>query len=183
VRAMVIDLGIGKLRAWRDGDQPSLVRYANNREIWLNLRDRFPYPYTPADAQSWVQFASSQNPPANHAIEVDGEAVGGVSLSLHDDIERVSAEIGYWLGEPFWNRGIMSAAVRAITKYAFAEFSLTRVYAVPYASNAASHRVLAKAGYVREALLRRSAIKDGTVLDQVLYAITDLDLSRHRPNV
>lgn len=176
---MEIDLGICRLRAWRDGDQPSLVRYANNRAIWLNLRDRFPYPYTTADAQSWVQFASSRNPPTSHAIEVHGEAVGGVSLHLHGDVERVSAEIGYWLGEPFWNRGIMSTAVRAVTQYAFAEFSLTRLYAVPYATNTASHKVLAKAGYTRDAFLRRSAIKDGIVLDQVLYAITDLDL-RHR---
>jgi ribosomal-protein-alanine N-acetyltransferase len=137
--------GICKLRGWREGDEPSLVRYANNREIWLNLRDRVPHPYTPADAQSWVQVASSRNPPINYAIEVDGEAVGGVSLILHEDVERVSAEVGYWLGEPFWNRGIMSAAVRAITRYAFAEFSLTCSRSVrsahPVQSNAATQPV------------------------------------------
>src|SRR5690606_1724188 len=145
--------------------------------IWLNLRDRFPHPYTAADAEWWIGHASNRHPPTSHAIEVDGEAAGDVSLTLHEDVERVSAEIGYWLGESFWNRGIMSAAVRAITRYGFSEFSLTRIYALPYASNVASHKVLERSGYTREAVLRRSAIKEGIVLDQVLYAITDLDIS------
>ena len=97
---------------------------------------------------------------------------------LHKDVERVAAELGYWLGEAFWGRGIMSVAVRAATEYAFSAFGLTRLYALPYARNSVSIRVLEKAGYTREALLRRSAIKDGVVLDQVLLAITDLDLAR-----
>ena len=99
-------------------------------------------------------------------------------MKLHDDVERVSAEIGYWLGQRFWDRGIMTTAVRAVTEYAFDQFSLTRVYAVPYVTNVASHRVLEKAGFAREGLLRRSAIKNGVILDQVLFAITDRDLGR-----
>jgi RimJ/RimL family protein N-acetyltransferase len=156
----------------------SLTIHANSRDIWLNLRDQFPHPYTAEDAEAWVKFASSQAQPTSLAIEVDSEAVGGVSLKLHDDVERVSAEIGYWLGQRFWSRGIMSAAVRAVTEYGFEQFSLTRVYALPFVTNVASHRVLEKAGYAREGLLRRSAIKDGIVLDQVLFAITDHDLVR-----
>lgn len=166
------------LRPWRVGDEASLVVHANNRDVWLNLRDQFPHPYTREDAEAWVKFASNQTQPTSLAIEVDSEAVGGVGLKLHDDVERVSAEIGYWLGQRFWNRGIMSAAVRAVTEYGFEHFSLTRVYALPFVTNVASHRVLEKAGYVREGLLRRSAIKDGVVLDQVLFAITDRDLAR-----
>lgn len=177
---MEIDCGVCRLRPWRVGDESSLARHANNRAIWLNLRDRFPHPYTPADAEVWVQIASSHRPLTNLAIDVSGEAVGGVSLMLHDDVERVSAEIGYWLGESFWGRGIMSLAVRAATEYAFASFDLTRVYALPYTRNEASMRVLEKAGYRREGLLRRSAIKDRVVLDQVLYAITDLDRTASR---
>jgi len=177
---MEIDLGICKLRAWRDGDLPSLVRYANDREVWLQLRDRFPHRYTPADGQAWIRFASSRTPATELAIEVDGEASGGIGVTLQEDVERVSAELGYWLGRLLWNRGIMSAAVRAATEYAFAAFSLTRIYALPFASNAASQRVLAKAGYVREGLVRRSAIKDGALLDQVLYAITDSDVLQTR---
>jgi RimJ/RimL family protein N-acetyltransferase len=169
------------LRPWRAGDESSLVVHANSRVVWLNLRDQFPHPYTSADAEAWVTFASRQAQPTSLAIDVASEAVGGVSLKLHDDVERVSAEIGYWLGERFWNRGIMTEAVRAVTEYGFEQFALTRIFAVPYATNVASHRVLEKAGYTREGLLRRSAIKDGIVLDQVLFAITDRDLARVRP--
>jgi RimJ/RimL family protein N-acetyltransferase len=165
------------LRPWRAGDATSLVRHANDRAIWLNLRDQFPHPYTAADADDWIAFASNRSPPASLAIEVESQAVGGVSLLPHDDVERVSAELGYWLGRVFWNRGVMTAAVRAITQYGFEQFALTRIYAVPFAANAASQRVLEKAGYTREGVLRRSAIKDGVVTDQVLFAITDRDFA------
>jgi [ribosomal protein S5]-alanine N-acetyltransferase len=175
---MRIDSSNFLLRPWRVGDEASLVVHANNREIWLNLRDQFPHPYTAADAEAWVRFASDQLRPTSLAIEIESEAVGGISLKLHDDVERVSAEIGYWLGQRFWDRGIMTGAVRAVTEYAFDQFSLTRVYAVPYVTNVASHRVLEKAGFAREGLLRRSAIKNGVILDQVLFAITDRDLGR-----
>jgi RimJ/RimL family protein N-acetyltransferase len=175
---MRIDLHNCLLRPWRTGDEASLVVHANNRNVWINLRDQFPHPYTRADAETWVAFASNQAQPTSLAIEVDSEVVGGVGLKLNNDVERVSAEIGYWLGEGFWNRGIMTAAVRAVTKYGLKQFSLTRVYALPYVTNVASHRVLEKGGYTREGLLRRSAIKDGVVLDQVLFAITDHDLAR-----
>ena len=176
---MEIDCGTCTVRPWRQGDEPALVRHANNLEIWRNLRDQFPHPYTSEDAAGWVKFASAQTPPTNFAIVVD-EPVGGIGLMLHQDVERVSAEIGYWLGESHWNKGIASAAVRAVTTYAFEQLPLTRIFAVPYAGNIAFQRVLEKAGYVREALLRRSAIKDGQVLDQVLLAATDLDWKRGR---
>ena len=163
------------LRPWRAGDEASLLRHANDREIWLNLRDEFPHPYTAADAKEWIGFASSQPQLTSFAIEVESQAVGGIGLRLHDDVERVAAEIGYWLGRAFWNRGVMTAALRAMTRYGFEQFSLTRIYAVPFAANTASQRVLEKAGYQREGLLRRAAIKDGNVTDQVLFAITDRD--------
>jgi RimJ/RimL family protein N-acetyltransferase len=169
-----IDCGSCVLRPWRSGDEASLARQANDRDIWRNLRDQFPHPYTAADAAWWVAFASER--PTALAIEVESHAVGGVSLRLLDDVERVTAEIGYWLGKPFWNRGITTAAVRAITRYGFAQFSLTRIFAVPFAANVASHKVLVNAGYTREGLMRRSAIKEGNVTDQLLFAITDRDL-------
>jgi len=109
-------------------------------------------------------------PETNFAIEVDGEAVGGIGLVLHQDIERCSAEIGYWLGQDYWGRGITGAALRAITPYAITQFALTRIYAVPFLRNTASIRVLEKAGYQLEGIMRRSAIKEGEVLDQALYA-------------
>ena len=172
---MRLDCGGCGLRPWRAGDETSLVTHANDREVWLNLRDQFPHPYTQTDAAGWIGFASGQARPTSLAIEVESQAVGGVSLRLHEDVERVAAEIGYWLGRAFWNRGLMTAAVRAMTDYGFEQFALTRIYAVPFAANVASQRVLEKAGYVREGVLRRSAIKDGVVTDQVLFAITDRD--------
>jgi RimJ/RimL family protein N-acetyltransferase len=174
---MRIELGDFAIRPWRAGDEDALVRHANNRKIWINLRDRFPHPYTAQDAARWIQVSTAQPTVTNWAIEVAGEPVGGIGLRLQEDVDRVSAELGYWLGEPFWNRGIMSRAIPAMTAHGFATLSLTRIYALPFLSNEASQRVLEKAGYRREAVLRRSAIKNGEVLDQALYAITDLDFA------
>lgn len=110
------------------------------------------------------------------AIAVDDSAVGGISLRVGSDIERLSAELGYWLGEAFWGRGIVSDAAAAVTDFAFHELHLARIFAVPFAHNTASHRVLEKAGYQREGVLRASAIKDGQVLDEYLYARINPDL-------
>jgi RimJ/RimL family protein N-acetyltransferase len=170
-----LDCGPCVVRSWRPGDEDALARHANDRGVWLNLRDRFPHPYTRTDAESWVRFAAGQKPEVNFAIAVDGQAVGGIGLVLHDDVERCSAEIGYWLGRAFWGRGLATAAVRGLTDYAFATHALTRVYALPFADNAASVRVLEKAGYQFEGRLRRASVKDGQVRDQLLYAITDED--------
>jgi RimJ/RimL family protein N-acetyltransferase len=160
-----------EVRSWRRADAPALARHGDNREIWLNLRDRFPHPYTLADAHAFLDLVEAQRPETAFAIAVGDEAVGGIGVTLGADVERTSAEIGYWLGEGVWGRGIASAAVRAVSEHAFAAYGLTRLFAVPYARNAASARVLEKAGYVLEGRLRRSAIKDGVVLDQLLYAL------------
>jgi len=168
--AIRMDCGVCVVRSWRVEDAPSLAIYANNREIWLNLRDQFPHPYGLADAEAYLRLVSERPNETSFAIEVAGQAVGGVSLRPGHDVERCSAEIGYWLGEPFWGRGIMTSAVRAVTEYAFDQLGLTRVFAVPFARNPASSRVLDKAGYEREGLMRRSAVKDGVILDQYLYA-------------
>lgn len=165
-----IDCGVCRLRPWQWGDEASLVRHANNRRVWLNLRDAFPHPYTTEDATVWIAVAVGQRPVTNFAIEVDGAAVGGIGLIVRADVERCAAEIGYWLGESCWGRGIMTAAVRAVTTYGFDRLALERIFAGVFEWNTASMRVLAKAGYGREAVLRRSAIKDGKVIDRVIYA-------------
>jgi RimJ/RimL family protein N-acetyltransferase len=172
---MHLDCGPCILRSWRPGDEESLPTHANDRGVWLNLRDRFPHPYTLQDAEQWVQFACSQRPETNFAIDVDGQAVGGIGLILGEDVERCSAEIGYWLGREYWGKGITTAALRALTLHALQAFSLTRLFATPFADNAASIRVLEKAGYLYEGRLRRSAVKDGVVKDQLLFAMTDED--------
>lgn len=158
------------LRPFVPADAASLARHADNRKVWLNLRDRFPHPYTHADADAFIARVAGESPVTHFAIAVAGEAVGSVALMLGHDIERRSAELGYWLGEAHWGRGIVGAAVAAATEYAFWELDLLRVFAVPFAHNAASARVLERAGYRLEGTMRRSAVKDGQVLDQLLYA-------------
>ena len=158
------------IREYRKGDEPSLVQHANNYKIWRNLRDRFPHPYTMKDAVEWVQQANASAPVTNFAIEVDGGAVGGIGLLPKEDVYRLSAEIGYWLGEAYWGRGIVSEAVRAITAYGFDNLHLNRIYAEVFAWNPASMRVLEKAGYQVEGRLRKSIVKDGQILDAIIYA-------------
>jgi len=136
----------------------------------MHLRDRFPFPYEIEQARTFLGWIAKQPSPTVWAIEVNGEAVGGIGIEMHTDVERVSAEIGYWLGEAMWGRGIATEALKAVTAEAFKRFEITRLYALPFADHAASVRVLEKAGYVREGHLRRSAIKDGKVRDQLLFA-------------
>jgi RimJ/RimL family protein N-acetyltransferase len=169
-RTMQIQLARAQVRSWQLTDAESLAVHANNRKIWRNLRDAFPHPYTVADASAFLQSAMARVPESWFAIAVDDQAVGGIGFTLHHDVERVSAEIGYWLGEAFWGRGITTEALQAVTRYAVQTHQLTRVFAVPYEWNCASFRVLEKAGYRLEGRLRRSAIKDGQVIDQLLYA-------------
>ena len=158
------------VRSWRTSDADALARHADNRNIWINLRDAFPHPYSKRDAREFLKSLSQRQPETLFAIAVNDEAVGGIGFVLHPDVERVSAEIGYWLAEPFWGRGIATEALAALTAHAIQTHGLTRIYAVPFAWNAASCRVLEKAGYVLEGRLRKSAIKDGKLTDQLQYA-------------
>ena len=160
------------LRPWRPGDEPSLERYANNRNVSRNLRDRFPYPYTATDAKEWIAFAAALTPPVQHfAIVVDGNAAGGISVEPGEGERRRSAEVGYWLGEPLWGRGIATTALRAITEYGFETFDVCRLEAGVFAWNPASARVLEKAGYTLEGRARLAVIKDGQMTDRLLYAL------------
>jgi RimJ/RimL family protein N-acetyltransferase len=152
-------------------DKASLVRHANNPRIWRNVRDAFPHPYTDADAEAFIAGASSGRDWA-YAIEVNGEAAGGIGIHRREDVERYSVEMGYWLGETLWGRGIATAAVQTLSQYILRNTEIFRIYAYVYAWNPASIRVLEKAGFEREAILRRSVVKDGVVLDRALYALT-----------
>ena len=171
------------VRHWEEADAESLPAQANDRLVWLNLRDAFPPPYTVEDARRFIAMARAMTPRTYFAIEVEGRVAGGIGYTLHSDVERIGAEVGYWLGREFWGKGIATTALRLLTEHAFrAEPELRRLYAVPYSSNPASARVLEKAGYRREGTLRQSAIKDGRVLDQWMYAIVRDELASGRPN-
>ena len=169
---MELKLTRSTIRDWRVGDEPSLVRHANNHKIWLNVRDAFPHPYTTADAEDWIRKASSDDPMISFAIEVDGQAVGGIGLVPQTDIFRRSAEIGYWLGEAYWGRGIVSEAVSAFTEWAFANFDLCRIYAGVFEWNPSSARVLEKAGFEFEGRMKKAVIKEDRTGDELIYATT-----------
>lgn len=158
------------VRDWRPGDEPDLVAAADNRNVWRNLQHRFPHPYTAADARDWFALLAAMAEPTHWAVEVDGRAVGGVGVDPGEGIFARSGQFGYWLAEPYWGRGIMTAAVRLAAAYALDRFDLVRLEAPVFAWNPASMRVLEKSGFVREGILRRSVLKDGQLIDQVLYA-------------
>jgi len=167
---MLLDCGLCVVRNWKRDDKNSLVRSANNRNIWRNLTHKFPHPYSEADADHWLSQVAALPGPTHWAIEVDGAAVGGIGVELGEGIFVGTGHFGYWLDERYWNRGIATAAARACADHAFATFELNRLDALVFEWNPSSMRVLEKCGFVREGVLRRSLFKDGQLIDAVLYA-------------
>jgi len=167
---MNLELKNCRLRSWYMDDAVSLQRYANNRNIWVNLRDIFPHPYTLADAHAFIEFVAQEKPETTFAIATASEVIGCIGLKIGTDVHRKTAELGYWLGEPFWGKGIMAEAVNVITTYGFDHLDFIRVYAEPFASNAASIRVLERALFFYEGRLRAHVLKNGKLLDAVVYA-------------
>ncbi|HEY6206387.1 MAG TPA: GNAT family protein [Chthoniobacterales bacterium] len=160
------------IRDYRRSDADSLAKHANSRKIWLGLRDAFPHPYTIKDAKNFLQGSISGLPRIHFCIDINEEAVGGIGLRPGEDVHRHTAEFGYWLAEKFWGQGIMSEVVPAFVDYCFKEFSLNRIFAMPHSNNPASARVLEKAGFTFEGRLRKNVIKDGQILDSLVYAKT-----------
>lgn len=156
------------LRRWQSGDEKSLAENANNYQVWKNLKDAFPHPYTIADAYEWINIASHSA--ESFAIEVEGKAVGGIGILLKDDIYRKNAEIGYWLGEPYWGNKIISIAIADIVNYTFANYDIHRIYAGVFEYNIPSMKVLEKAGFEKEAILKKSLTKEGKLYDEHIYA-------------
>lgn len=167
---MKIELSICTLRPLAISDAQSIANYANNRKVWRNLRNAFPQPYSEDDALEFINRINAQPGPPVLAIEADSQAVGTVGVRLKEDIEAGTAELGYWLGEEYWGRGIATEATRAVVPYALEKFQLRRIDAWVYQWNPASARVLEKCDFQLEGIARRSAIKDGQVTDRLLYA-------------
>ena len=167
---MLLDLGDLTVRSWRKRDLDALVRYANNPNIAANLRDQFPHPYTRFAGAAYLLEVRSSEVETSFAIEHANEAIGGIGFKLGTDVARLSAEMGYWLGEPYWGRGFATRAVLATSDWAFEHYQLSRIFAMAFCHNVGSMRVLEKAGFQREGTLRRSAVKNGVILDQALYA-------------
>lgn len=160
------------IRSWEKEDAPVLARHANNRNIWLNLRDGFPHPYSVDNANEFIANTLAKEPETFFAIASIKEAIGGIGFTFGQDIHRYTAELGYWLAERYWNQGIMTGAIQILTEYAFEMYDLNRIYAEPFATNPASVKVLEKAGFLYEGRLKANVYKDGKILDQFIYAMT-----------
>ncbi|UYZ62176.1 GNAT family N-acetyltransferase [Hymenobacter weizhouensis] len=170
---LALPLPGARLRPWRFPDAAALAHHANDRAIWQNLRDTFPYPYTAQDAEFFLCLVADSQRDLHLAIEVDGEAVGSIGVHFKSDVRRRSGEIGYWLSRKHWGKGVATAAVQEVSRYVLASFDVCRLYAVVFATNLASGRVLEKTGYELEARMRRSVVKDGQMLDSLLYALVE----------
>ena len=159
------------LRPWQMSDLRSLVLHANNWHIARYMTDQFPFPYTEEDGRSFIEFATKDDPIHIFAIEVDGQAVGGIGIHPQGDIQRRNAELGYWLGEAYWGRGIISKAIAQALAFAFDSYDIDRVFARPFGSNLASQRVLEKNGFSLEARFSSTLIKNGVFEDELVYGI------------
>jgi len=158
------------LRSWSETDTHELVGIANNREVWRNLTELFPHPYTEEDARFWVRHANAPSASLHLAIEFRGVLVGAVGIVAGQGIHERTGQFGYWVGEPFWGKGIATAAARTMVQHASASLPFARLEAAVFAWNPKSMRVLEKLGFVREGVLRRSVFKDGELIDSVMYA-------------
>ena len=166
---MEIILQNSKLRKWKHEDAASLALHANNKKIADNLRDAFPHPYKIEDAKKWLEMALDNNENLMLAIEVDGNAVGGVGIHQFSDVYRKTAEIGYWLSEQYWNRGIVTEAIKAISEHAFANYDIVRLQAGVFHYNEASKKVLTKCGFTLEAIHKKAVIKNNILLDECIF--------------
>ena len=159
------------LRPWNINDLDSLVKHANNPKIAANLTNKFPYPYTKENGKMFIDFATKGNPAHIFAIDINGEACGGIGIHPQEDVHCKNAELGYWLAEPFWGKGIISKAILQIVEYGFNTFDITRIFAQPYGTNIASQKVLQKAGFTLEATFENIFFKNEEYLDGHIYAI------------
>lgn len=159
------------LRPWNENDLDSLVKYANNIHISSRLTNKFPHPYTIEHARWFIQFANSDETKHVMAIDINGEACGGIGIHPQEDIYCKNAELGYWLGEPYWGRGIITAAILQMIEHGFNLFDINRIYARPFGSNLASQKVLEKTGFTLEAKLEKTLFKNGVYEDELIYAI------------
>lgn len=160
-----------ELRKWQSSDLESLVKYANNFKIAKNLTNQFPHPYTIQDGERFLKNAVSYDPVRIFAISVEGEAIGAIGIFPQDDIHCLNAEMGYWLAEEWWGKGIITDAIRQMVEYGFSTFPIDRIFARPFGSNAASQRVLEKAGFTLEARFEKTLLKHGVLLDELIFGI------------
>ncbi|HQV07473.1 MAG TPA: GNAT family protein, partial [Chitinophagaceae bacterium] len=152
-------------------DIDALVEYGNNYNIARNMRNIFPHPYTNQDAVKFLERTIPLRPVNIFAIDINGKASGGIGVFPQDDIMCKNAELGYWLAEPFWGKGIITKAIGQVVAYGFKTFDIDRIYAIPFGTNIASQKALEKAGFRLEARFDKTIFKNGVYYDELVYAI------------
>lgn len=162
-----------KIRAWKTTDAQDLSVALNNRHILDNLRDGLPFPYTVKDAENYITAMLNPEKDSHYAwaITIDDRAIGSIGVFRKNNIHRFTAEMGYYIAEPFWGKGIGTKAVKDACDYIFSQTDIMRIFAEPFAFNKASCRILEKAGFTYEGTMRKNAVKNGAVIDMKLYAI------------
>ena len=163
------------IREFFTEDVDSLVKYANNYSVSRYLRDAFPFPYTEKDAMRWIDIVMHNKFNLTFAIADEQELIGGIGAMPNQDVNRFTAEIGYWLAEPFWNKGIISKAVSTFCGYLFNNYNFNHLTASIYEGNDASMRVVQKAGFILEGVLRKNVYKENKFLDQYIYGLLKED--------
>jgi [ribosomal protein S5]-alanine N-acetyltransferase len=164
------------LRQFKDSDVKLLSELCNNKNIWDNLRDYIPFPYTENNANEYINYCQSEDPQVTFAIEYDGKFAGSIGLVPQKDVYKLSAEIGYWLGEPFWGKGITTNAVRLLIDYGFTKLGLVRIYTGVFGFNKASQRVLEKSGFKLECIFEKSIFKNDKICDEYRYGRINPDI-------
>ena len=164
---------ICKIRKWKLSDAKDLAIALSNRKVQDNLRDGLPYPYTEQDGKDYISdmLSANEDDTFAFAITADHKVVGSIGVFRQGNIHRQTAELGYYVAEEYWNRGIMTVAVKQICEYVFSKSDILRIYAEPFAYNIASCRVLEKAGFQYEGTLRSNAVKNGEVIDMKMYSL------------
>ena len=162
-----------KIRPLELSDKTNLAKLGNNKKVWDNLRDYIPFPYTENDAEFFINLTQDEDPKQTFGIEYDGELSGVIGLVVQKDVYQKSAEIGYWIGEPFWGNGIATKAVELITKYGFDKINLNRIYTGVFEYNIASMRVLEKNGFDKEGIFKNAILKNNKVYDEHRFCKLD----------
>lgn len=162
------------IRKWRKEDTSAVAKMVNNKKIQDNLRDGLPYPYTEKDAQVFINDMLSADPTKTFAFAIvndHDQAIGSIGAFRCANIHRQTAEMGYYVAEDYWGKGIGTKAVKQLTDYVFAETDIIRIFAEPFSTNQASCRLLEKNGFQFEGTLRKNAVKNGEVIDMQMYAL------------
>ena len=159
------------LRPWKIDDLESLLRFANNFEIAKNMTNQFPFPYTEENGRNFIMSATKEAPFHILAIDISGEAAGGIGIHPKADIQCKNAELGYWLAQPYWGQGIATRAIIQMVNYGFENWDISRIYARPFGTNIASQKALEKSGFILEGKFEGSLFKNGEYLDELIYAI------------